>query len=443
MSNTLLSVTLLCLCAPPVEKSPTPTTHVYVRTSPSGAKVLLDGKPLGTSPGVFSVEPGVRRIVIDMDGYEPDDKEITIRAGRVTRLEVKLRHRPAGESAGVAGRETAGRPISGVRVLDGETKEPLNGCSLTFSGWGRVAYTDNNGAYRGEGNDFVQRLADGKALKIRHADYQSQSPTLSDLDSVNGLATAYLAKEGNASLTVAVSLTVRGQKTDAPCRVCLLDGDQGRRGNEIRRLERSEDRIYRFSGLAPGDYTIEAYFWDSYPIHYEPVHLAAGENKVVHIDSKTDEIARIRVEGVVLDKRSGKPVEGLRLHFCGAPDDNVLTDKDGRFSAVGDRSRFHQTYLYEGGNLVWWEGGKLVLWAEMDNHMSEESARKLEFHVDPTRRDVRVSAEDQDGVFCDGQDCAICARKVDTPENARQGPGTEDASMRQDDPRAVLREKAG
>ena len=99
MANTLLSVTLLCLCAPPVEKSPTPTTHLYVRTTPSGARVLLDGKPLGTSPGVFSVEPGVRRIVIHWDGYDPDDKEITIRAGRVTRLEVKLGDRASVESA--------------------------------------------------------------------------------------------------------------------------------------------------------------------------------------------------------------------------------------------------------------------------------------------------------------------------------------------------------
>ena len=80
MSNPLLPLVLLCVCAPPVEKSPTPTTHLYVRTSPAGAKVLLDGKPLGTSPGVFAIEPGVRRIVIDLDGYEPDDKEITVRA---------------------------------------------------------------------------------------------------------------------------------------------------------------------------------------------------------------------------------------------------------------------------------------------------------------------------------------------------------------------------
>lgn len=216
--------------------------------------------------------------------------------------------------------------------------------------------------------------------------------------------TVYLTKEGNASLEVAVSLTVRGKKNDAPCRVRLLDGHQERGGREIRRIERSEDRVYRFSGLAPGDYTIEAYFWDSYPTHYEPIQLAAGENKVVHIDSKTDEIARIRVEGVVLDKRSGKPVEGLCLHFCGAPDDNVFTGKDGRFSAVGDRARFHQTYLLE--------GGKLVFWAEMDNHMPEELARKLEFHVDPTNRVLPVSDEDQDGVFCDGQNCVICARKV-------------------------------
>jgi len=51
----------------------------------------------------------------------------------------------------------------------------------------------------------------------------------------------------------------------------------------------------------------------------------------------------------------------------------------------------------------------------MDNHMPEELARKLEFHIGPTRRLVRVRDEDGDGVFCDRQNCAICGRNVDKP----------------------------
>ncbi len=407
MSSPLLSVMLLCLCAPPVAKSPTTTTHLYVRTDPSGAKVLLDGKQLGTSPDVFPVEPGVRRIVIELEGYERGDKEITVRAGRVTRLEVNLTSRVSSESATAPRREAQSQPIYGVRVLDAKTKKPVSGCWLTFGGWGRVVYTDEKGFYRGEENDFVRRLANADTLRISHPDYQSQSRKARDLDSIGGFATAYLTKEGSASLKVAVSLTVRGEKKNAPCRVCLLDGHQERRGHEIRRIECSEDRVYRFSGLARGDYTIEAYFWSSYPTHYEPIRLAAGENKVVHIDSKTDEIARIRVEGVALDKRSGEPVERCRLHFCGAPDDDVFVDENGCFSAIGDRARFHQTYLYEGGELIFWAG--------MDNHMPEELARKLEFHIGPTRRLVRVRDEDGDGVFCDGDNCAICGRNVDKP----------------------------
>jgi len=217
---------------------------------------------------------------------------------------------------------------------------------------------------------------------------------------------------GDASLAVEVSLTVRGKKMDFPCRVCLLEGHQGRSRREARRIERSEDATYRFSDLAAGEYTIEAYFWDSYPTHYEPIRLAAGEEKVVHIDSKTDEIARIRVEGLVLDSRNGKPVEGLRLHFVGAPDDDAFTDEDGRFAASGDRARFHQAYLLRG------DSSDRVYWPRMDNHMTEALARNLEFHVDAWSPVVRVRDEDQDGVFCSGPNCVICTEREDKREDA-------------------------
>jgi len=224
---------------------------------------------------------------------------------------------------------------------------------------------------------------------------------------------------GNASLTVRVSLTVRGEKMDAPCRVCLLEGHQGRSGREIRGIARSDDATYRFSGLAAGAYTIEAYFSGSYPTHYEPIRLAAAEEKVVHIDSRTDQIARIRVEGLVLDSLTGKPIEGLRLHFVGAPDDDAFTDKNGRFATRGDRSRFHQTYLLKG------KSRNRVYLPFMNSRMTEELARKLEFHVDPWSPVEEVKDEDQDGVFCDGRNCVICAQKEDKPDDAAgQSTGT-------------------
>ncbi len=101
MSTTILSLALFCAAAaPPVETSSTAETMLYVRTTPAGAEILLDGKSLGTAPGLFKVPPGVRRIVVELDRHEPDGGEVTIKAGHIRRLEFKLKRRPGRAAEG-------------------------------------------------------------------------------------------------------------------------------------------------------------------------------------------------------------------------------------------------------------------------------------------------------------------------------------------------------
>ena len=109
-------------------------TLLYVRTVPPGAKVLLDGKELGTSDDLFSVGPGVGRIVIELEGYQPGDKQVTIKANAVTRLELTLKRQA---EAPVTGKQPApaaseprlnpgfiGRLPHGAVELIGITKYP-------------------------------------------------------------------------------------------------------------------------------------------------------------------------------------------------------------------------------------------------------------------------------------------------------------------------------
>ncbi|NQT11896.1 MAG: PEGA domain-containing protein [Planctomycetes bacterium] len=100
MSYALWCLALACAAAQPVETSTEATTHLYVRTTPSGAQILLDGKELGTSPGVFPVKPGQRRrLVIELDGQVAKEQQITIRDGRITRIELTLTPpKPAADS---------------------------------------------------------------------------------------------------------------------------------------------------------------------------------------------------------------------------------------------------------------------------------------------------------------------------------------------------------
>ena len=56
--------------------------------------VLLNGKELGTSNGLFQVEPGTGTILVELEGRKPDQRQVIIRANGVTRLELELGRRP-------------------------------------------------------------------------------------------------------------------------------------------------------------------------------------------------------------------------------------------------------------------------------------------------------------------------------------------------------------
>jgi len=75
---------------PPVTKAETPTTRLYVRTSPPGAKVHLDGQPIGTSPGLFFAPPGDCSVTVELKGYEPHSQPVKVISGQITRVEVQL-----------------------------------------------------------------------------------------------------------------------------------------------------------------------------------------------------------------------------------------------------------------------------------------------------------------------------------------------------------------
>jgi hypothetical protein len=87
----LLTLLTGALFAQEVEKLSEPQTLLFIRTVPEGARVLIDGKGVGATDDLFPIEPGVRRIVIELDGHTPQAKELTIRAGQITRLVLELK----------------------------------------------------------------------------------------------------------------------------------------------------------------------------------------------------------------------------------------------------------------------------------------------------------------------------------------------------------------
>jgi hypothetical protein len=100
---TLMSTFLLGaawgLAAEPAQLSTDADTLLYVKTTPSGAEIHLDGQKKGLSGELLTVTPGTYKLVIELAGYEAKEQQITITSGRVTRIEVTLVKAAGGSAA--------------------------------------------------------------------------------------------------------------------------------------------------------------------------------------------------------------------------------------------------------------------------------------------------------------------------------------------------------
>ena len=74
---------LAALAATAEEKSTEPAMNVRVYSVPAGAKILVDGKELGISPGLFEIEPTARRITVELDSRDSQTENAPMRAGRI------------------------------------------------------------------------------------------------------------------------------------------------------------------------------------------------------------------------------------------------------------------------------------------------------------------------------------------------------------------------
>ena len=79
--------------AEPVKTGKERDTLLYIRTVPPGAKVSINGKKMGTSNGLFPVQPGKGTILVELEGRKPDQRQVIIRANAITRLELSLEPR--------------------------------------------------------------------------------------------------------------------------------------------------------------------------------------------------------------------------------------------------------------------------------------------------------------------------------------------------------------
>lgn len=98
LSATVAVLAILWLGGPPavaehVEAEKNPATQLYIRTVPSGARIVIDGQPQGVSDRLIALPKDAGRVDLEihMDGYEAERQDVAIAEGKITRVVVRLK----------------------------------------------------------------------------------------------------------------------------------------------------------------------------------------------------------------------------------------------------------------------------------------------------------------------------------------------------------------
>ena len=68
---------------------------LLVESRPAGARVVVDGREVGTTPTVVSdVAAGIRSVRIELDGYQPWETSVDVPASDQVRVGASLDHLP-------------------------------------------------------------------------------------------------------------------------------------------------------------------------------------------------------------------------------------------------------------------------------------------------------------------------------------------------------------
>ncbi len=94
----LIAAAATFLACPTARAAPLPT-RIYVRSEPSDARVIIDGKEAGTTDGLFEVAPGPHTVHVERDGFRPATRTVHAKTEQIERLTVSLERAAPDEAA--------------------------------------------------------------------------------------------------------------------------------------------------------------------------------------------------------------------------------------------------------------------------------------------------------------------------------------------------------
>ena len=90
--------------------------HLALRSTPPGAKVLIDGTPVGVTPLDYDLAPGNHKISVTADQHGVETRDVIVRKGETTTVDIPLK------DLGDAGPPDTGRPshlVPGIVIVIG------------------------------------------------------------------------------------------------------------------------------------------------------------------------------------------------------------------------------------------------------------------------------------------------------------------------------------
>lgn len=79
----------------PVQSRPTTPAILTIRSDPAGARIEIDGLPIGRAPFERAITPGPHRVRATLAGYQPGERELTLTDGERSVLQLTLAPQPA------------------------------------------------------------------------------------------------------------------------------------------------------------------------------------------------------------------------------------------------------------------------------------------------------------------------------------------------------------
>lgn len=67
------------------------TTHITIRSNPTGARIVLDGQPIGATDGTFTTFPGKHSLSVDKAGFEIETRTVDVGEDKTTDVLVALK----------------------------------------------------------------------------------------------------------------------------------------------------------------------------------------------------------------------------------------------------------------------------------------------------------------------------------------------------------------